>query len=473
VTVAGTPEGAGARRWLNVQGVSLRTFVNMRVSEMDAERLSTLLASLPALSSLSRLILPVCNGAALATTQAFMIGAARAIGRCPCLQHLDLRIQLADRLADQLPEAFGQLLAEAHSLQRLSIEIGLVSRTAFRPRWPVTSTTQLMAGLAGMSQLRTLTLEMGKVVAEGMLPACMSRLVQLTSLRLSGLRGLRCAPGWARLPSLACLRIHDCMFAGIGEEVLPGMGALATLTSLAVQGCPSICALPTSVWQLTQLCCLSHVNWDRKPARLRRGDVPLSGVPTSAPCFASLTSLSLPGQDLVAFPLGILAATRLTHLCLSRCCFEHLPEGMSVLTALETLELGRYATPKMIGGSFDAQALGSLAGFPNLQSLKFASCSVQFCPSIQATAAHPRLTRLQLDTAFPAMGASCRAFLAFVITLLQHERPDVLVLHESIVNGKGRRDSRSFRGALRAMGFPLTSAAPQTRTSPPPTRSRR
>jgi len=82
-------------------GGQLRTFVNMRVSEMDAERLSTLLASLPALSSLSRLILPVCNGAALATTQAFMIGAARAIGRCPCLQHLDLRIQLADRLADQ------------------------------------------------------------------------------------------------------------------------------------------------------------------------------------------------------------------------------------------------------------------------------------------------------------------------------------------------------------------------------------
>jgi len=441
-----------------VQGVCLRSVDRLTADDTDAQLLSALLASLPTLSSLSSLYLTPRPGIALARIQALMTGAARAIGRCSCLLHLDLRIQLADRLADQLPETFGQLLAEAHTLQRLSVYIEVGSRTAFRPRWPVTSMTQLMAGLAGMSQLRTLTLEMVKVVAEGMLPACMSRLVQLTSLSLSGLQGLRCAPGWARLPSLACLRVHDCMFAGIGEEALPGMGALASLTSLAVQGCPSMCALPTSVWQLSQLCCLRHVNWDRKPARLRRGEVPLSGVPTSAPCFASLTSLSLPGQDLVAFPPGILAATRLTHLCLSRCCFEHLPEGISMLTALETLELGRYANPKMIGGGFDAQALGSLAGFPNLQSLKFASCSVQFCPSIQVAAAHPCLTRLQLDTAFPAMGASCRAFLAFVLTLLQHERPDVLVLHESIVDGKGRRDSRSFRGALRAVGFPLHGA---------------
>ena len=262
----------------------------------------------------------------------------------------------------------------------------------------------------------------------------------------------------ASLPMLACLRIRDCVFACAGEEALPGMDALASLTSLAVQGCPTMCALPTAIWQLTQLCCLSHGNWDRKPARLRRGEVPLPGVPTSAPCFASLTSLSLPGQDLFAFPPGLLATTRLTHLCLMRCCFEHLPEGMSVLSALETLELGRYAPSGKIGGSFDAQALGSLASFPNLQSLKFASCSVQFCPSFQVAAVHPCLTRLQLDTAFPAMGASCRAFLAFVLTLLQHERADVLVLHDSIVAGKGRRDSRSFRGGLRAMGFPLHGA---------------
>jgi len=427
-----------------VQGARLRSVEGLHVSDMDAQRLSALLASLPTLSSLSSMYLSACRGAALASIQAFMAGAARAIGRCSCLQHLDLRIQLVDKLTDQLPETFGQLLAEARSLQQLSIEIELGSGTHRRHRWPATSMTQLMTGLAGMSQLRTLTLEVTKVVAEGTLPACMSRLVQLTSLSLSGLQGLRCAPGWARLPSLACLQIPSCMFAGVGEEALPGMDALASLTSLDVRWCPSMHVLPTSLWQLTQLCCLRHGD----QLRLRRSELPASCVPTSAPCFANLTSLSLPGQNLLDFPTGILAATRLAHLCLSRCRFEHLPEGISMLTALEALELGRYALGGDIGGGFDAQALGSLAGFPNLQSLTFRSCSVQFCPSIQ----------LQLDSAFPAMGASSRAFLAFVTTLLQHERPDVLVLHQSIVDGRGWRDSRSFREALRAVGFPLSKA---------------
>jgi hypothetical protein len=437
-----------------VQGARLRSVEGLHVFDMDAQRLSALLASLPTLSSLSSMHLSACPGAALASIQAFMAGAARAMGCCSCLQHLDLRIQLVDKLTDQLPETFGQLLAEAHSLQWLSIEIELGSGTHRRRRWPATSMTQLMTGLAGMSQLRTLSLDVTKVVAEGTLPACMSCLVQLTSLSLSALQGLRCAPGWARLPSLACLQILSCTFAGVGEEALPGMDALVSLTSLDVRWCPSMHVLPTSLWQLTQLCCLRHGD----QLRLRRSELPASCVPTSTPCFASLTRLSLPGQNLLDFPTGILAATRLTHLCLSRCRFEHLPEGISMLTALETLELGRYALSGKIGGGFDAQALGSLAGFPNLQSLTFRSCSVQFCPSIQTAAAHPRLRRLQLDSAFPAVGVSCRAFLAFVTTLLQHERPDVLVLHESIVNGRGRRDSRSFRGALRAIGFPLSKA---------------
>ena len=138
-------------------------------------------------------------------------------------------------------------------------------------------------------------------------------------------------------------------------------------------------------------------------------------------------------------------------------CFEQLPEGVSALTALEELRLGRHAAGELeIGGSLDARALGSLAGFPNLCELGF-SCCVLICPSFQASAAHPRLKRLQLDTSYPAPGPSCMAFLGFVYDLLQQGRPGVLELIDG-VEGAGRQDSRDFRGALRAVGYPLNDA---------------
>ncbi len=93
-----------------------------------------------------------------------------------------------------------------------------------------------------------------------------------------------------------------------------------------------------------------------------------------------------------------------------------------------------------------------------MRVLSFATCSVLLCPSLQAAAAQPCLTRLQLDSSHPAPGLSCMAFLGFVHDLLQRGRPGVLELTDSVVEGAGRRDSRDFRGALRAVGYPLSDA---------------
>ncbi len=133
-------------------------------------------------------------------------------------------------------------------------------------------------------------------------------------------------------------------------------------------------------------------------------------------------------------------------------CFEQLPEGVSALTALEELRLGRHAAGELeIGGSLDARALGSLAGFPKLRRLSFANCSVLFCSHFLAAAAHTRLERLELRASHPVLYPSCGAFVAFVITLLQQGRADKFKLTDGAIKGAGQHDSQHFRAALRAV----------------------
>ncbi len=166
------------------------------------------------------------------------------------------------------------------------------------------------------------------------------------------------------------------------------------------------------------------------------------------------------GHNLVVFPPGVLAMTQLVHLDLAHCCFEHLPESMCMLTALTTLYLGRHSTKAAeVGSTLDVRALGSLAGLPNLRFLGFFNCSVLFCGSFQAAAAHPRLEQLTLDTSYPASGLSCRACLGFALDLLQRVRPDVLQLTGSAVEGAGQLDSSRFCAALQVVGFSLQEDA--------------
>ncbi len=442
-----------------MQGATVTRVSGLAV-DADAERLRTLLASLPALRSIgggftvSGLTLLPHPGAAVAAAHDFLAGAARAIGCCSCLRRLDLLIVLDDKLADRVPGSFWQFLAEARALEGLKLTITsevddmhYASATA--------SVSQVVAGLAGLSQLRALTLTLDNVCedTEGSdtLPACVSRLVQLTFLSLKRVNCLRCAPGWARLPALKWLDFEDCGFAvEDGEAALPGMDALVSLTRLTLDECHGLSVLPASLWRLARLHSLHYWSWlsGEEPRELL-----VAGLPASAPCCGSMRSLLLSGHGLSAFPACVLALKRLALLDLCDNCFEQLPEDVSVLTALMTLRLGHSAGWGQIGGALDARALGGLGGFPNLCSLVFERCSVLLCPSFQAAAAHTRLKELELRTSYPACGPSCGAFLVFVVALLQQGRAGVLRLHGSVDQGEGLQDDQSFRVALQAVGF--------------------
>ena len=462
LAAAGTPAGACAWRRLQKQGVTVTRICGLVVDDTDAERLSPLLTSLPALVSISEfgassgLTLQARRDAAAAAVQDFLAGAARTIGRCSCLRQLDLRIELADELADWMPGTVWQYLAEARALKQLQLTIkshGVYMNNGATTAIRGHTASRVLIGLAGLLQLRTLTLTLLNVYREATLPACLSRLVQLTSLTISGVCGLNCAPGWARLPALARLEFVDCDFNCDGEDALPGMDALASLTSLELWDCSGLHVLPTSLWRLTQLRCLVHCLWDEAP----RDEVPVWSLPACASaCVASLTDLTLVGHNMFTWPACVLAATRLAHLDLTRNCFEQLPEGVSVLTALQTLSLGRLSASELeIGGALDARALGSLARFPALRELSFADCSVLFGPSFQAAAAHPRLQCLELSTSYPACGPSCQAFLGFALALLQQGRAEVLRVRKSIFRGAGQQDGQRFRAALEAVGIAL------------------
>jgi hypothetical protein len=355
-------------------------------------------------------------------------------------------------------DALGGLLADARALEELTLR--LEYREPHRRKGPAPACVSiLVTGLAGLSRLRSLTLDLPHTSMDAPLPACLSRLAQLTSLRLSGIGALRCAPGWARLPALARLELEECVFAsGDGEVALPGMGALPALTGLHVTSCPSLRVLPASLWRLTRLRSLSHNG--KSMHGVARAALPVAGLPADgAPCFASLTHLTLAGHNLQTFPPGILAMRHLKHLDLFCSCFSELPQGMTMLTTLEVLHLGRHSADwKEPGGDVDACALGNLSRFPNLYELYFENCIVQFCPGLEAAASHARLRRLILSISYPARGSSCLAFLGFVHNLLQRGRTDVFMLAGHDIEGAGRRDARNFCAALQAVGFPMYDA---------------
>ena len=268
-----------------MQGVAVKRIMSLEIVGDDITSLSALLASLPALSSVEGLRLRPDPGAAPRAAQAWLAMAVCGLARCASLQHLDVDISLDDRQAGQLHAVLGRLLARVQrTLEGLILTVVDAGQARVQMVPAIARLTRLVAGLAGLVQLRTLTVHVEFGWREATLPACLSCLAQLTSLHLWGVGGLRCAPGWARLPALERLGFEECQFERDGEEALPGMDALASLTTLRLDDCSGLRVLPVSLWRVRQLCCLMSL-WCDEWGNMRR--TPRSELPVAQPCRVS------------------------------------------------------------------------------------------------------------------------------------------------------------------------------------------
>jgi len=147
---AGTPAGACAWRWLQVQGAAVTRVSGVAAVHGNAERLSLLLLCLPALERLCSLQLAPHPDAAPAAARASLVGVARALGRCARLRQLDVRFCLDDKPGHQLPDALGGLLADARALEELTLK--LEYREPHRREGPAPArVSALVTGLAGLS----------------------------------------------------------------------------------------------------------------------------------------------------------------------------------------------------------------------------------------------------------------------------------------------------------------------------------
>ena len=106
-------------------------------------------------------------------------------------------------------------------------------------------------------------------------------------------------------------------------------------------------------------------------------------------------------------PLALTQLVALECLHASENDFAELPAGVTALSRLTELTLGRpmsYQDPLQLYEKhpLDVRALGDLSGFPALCRLSFHDCEVMLCETLLGAVRHAGLTKIVFGTAHPA-----------------------------------------------------------------------
>ena len=124
---------------------------------------------------------------------------------------------------------------------------------------------------------------------------------------------------------------------------------------------------------------------------------------------AMLLRLDISGHVGTRFPLALTQLVALEHLNAERNDYVELPSGMSALSRLMELVLGRSTMydkkdPLQLHGTcpLDARALGDLSHFPALRKLTINFCEVMLCHWLPGAARHTSLASLCFRVAHPA-----------------------------------------------------------------------
>ena len=214
-------------------------------------------------------------------------------------------------------------------------------------------------------------------------------------------------PGCLDLPKLERLVFSECSFQD--ADALPNVSALQRLTCFEFSQAKG--PLVLDPW-LTQLCGLQRFVLSQDLPFEHHGD--MLNPPGTLRLPADMSSLSstllhldVSGQIPTRVPLALTQLVALEHLNAKDNAFTELPAGITALSRLTKLMLGRFRDRKdplqlHVKHPLDARALGDLSRFPALRELTFDFCEVVLCRSVLGAARHASLASLCFCLAHPA-----------------------------------------------------------------------
>ena len=418
-----TSERAGrvarrARRWLkrNAAGVKRICYYYNHADE-DPLACTDLIGRLPALETVELGLPEQLHPDDLGCL-------VKALAGCPRLKALDLSPVKDEDEEDEeglqpYPAAgHAPAFAQLRSLTRLSL--------AFGEAGPTMSPAMLDA-IVRLEGLVELELDSSKPIT---LPAALGRLKRLRELDLTGFNPCVLEAGSLNLPNLTGLSFNGCKFVG-REAVLPGVTALHSLKHISFLGCwPGPRFFDHLLVQLPQL---EKMNMSTTVPCRGGACAWLSRLPANMGSLSStLLKLDFSGHCLADFPLALTQLTALECLDARENEFAVLPAGITALSRLTELRLGRCVLsndPAQVHEKrpLDVRALGDLSGFPALRELTLALCEVTLCRSFLGAVRHASLASLRFSVAHPAPD-SMAVVLQLGLELKKLDRGSVLQL---------------------------------------------
>ena len=323
-----------------------------------------------------------------------------ALAQCPRLRALTLGTGEKwhrDDVADEdlyWPFPGAAAFAKLHSLTKLSLCCDKDDQ------FHLADMVSALVPLTGLAEL-SVWLDQPDVV-----PATLAQLKGLTSLILKLFNPLEFEAGCLNLSNLLSLKFVSCRFVE-DAQMLPGVTALQRLTCIEFLNKQEITVFDPQLVQLPQLQRLVINPSEMCRAVLAGASPGPFRLPADMGALrASLLYLRIDYLGIQHFPLALTQLVALESLRMTENHCAELPAGITALSRLTKLRLGRLLDRddplQLHRRPLDVRALGDLSGFPALRVLSFDCCQVMLCPSLHDAVRHASLAELSFETAYPA-----------------------------------------------------------------------
>ena len=322
-----------------------------------------------------------------------------ALAWCTRLRELHLCVEHPYDEEDQTVQPVNHVraLEKLHSLSKLRSLTKLALIFGANDPYVLPDVVDALVSVTGMAELSI------GIFQPSVVPAALGQFKQLRTLHFLGLRPDAFQAGCFDLPSLATLQFRDCNVTE--AHVLPGISALQSLTSIEfIEGLRPRFFFP----QLVQLPRLQRMVFQAGVLGQGGACSRLCKLPADLGSLKfTLSHIDFTGQRLAQFPLALTQLVALGCLKATRNDFAELPAGITALSRLTELELGRVTSDNDVLQlhdklALDVRAMGDLSGFPAVGKVCFDSCEVLMCESVAGAMWHPSLASLTFHLAHPA-----------------------------------------------------------------------